>query len=346
LVVSPDGQWLVAGTPTTVEVWQRADASAAATAPRNGHSAENVYSGQGRPNNLALTYLDSGNAKVAKGDSDAAIADYTRALQIDPAYAAAYNNRGYAKHVKRDLDGAIEDYTRALKLDPQFAFAYTSRGIARQAKGDLKGALEDYTRAVEADHNYAPAYYNRGIAKSANNDLDGALIDYTRALDIDPKYSAAYFRRGTTKSAKRDFGAAVTDFLRTTALNPSDEDADYATLYKWLTEARLGRRQEATRELASFAARRKDEHANPWHITIAEFLTGQHQEAEFLAIGQASDPKTIKGRLCEAYFFAGAVRLLNEDKNGALELFRKSVATGETGNSEYASALAEMWWLR
>ena len=35
--------------------------------------------------------------------------------------AADYNNRGIAKVGKGDFDGAIADYSRALELDPKFA---------------------------------------------------------------------------------------------------------------------------------------------------------------------------------------------------------------------------------
>src|SRR5882672_733369 len=38
--------------------------------------------------------------------------------------ATAYYNRGIAKGAKGDLDGAIADYDRAIELDPRFAHAY------------------------------------------------------------------------------------------------------------------------------------------------------------------------------------------------------------------------------
>jgi tetratricopeptide (TPR) repeat protein len=50
---------------------------------------------------------------------------------------------------KRDLDGAIADYNRAIELDPKFAAAYFHRGIAKQAKGDLKAAIGDINGAIE-----------------------------------------------------------------------------------------------------------------------------------------------------------------------------------------------------
>src|ERR1700720_4401186 len=48
--------------------------------------------------------------------------------------------RGLGKVDKQDLDGAIADFTRAIELDPQYASAYGDRGLAKQSKGDQDGA--------------------------------------------------------------------------------------------------------------------------------------------------------------------------------------------------------------
>ena len=52
-----------------------------------------------------------------------AIADYDRAIQLNPAFADAYNNRGAAFRGKGDLDRAIADYQAALRIDPRFETA-------------------------------------------------------------------------------------------------------------------------------------------------------------------------------------------------------------------------------
>src|ERR1043166_1930531 len=65
--------------------------------------------------------------------------------------ANAYNNRGNAKDAKGDLDGAIADYDRAIELDPKYASAYYNRGDAKDDKGDLDGAIADFKRATELD---------------------------------------------------------------------------------------------------------------------------------------------------------------------------------------------------
>ena len=70
---------------------------------------------------LADDYNSRGLAKETKGDHDGAIADYNRAIELDPKQSRAYRNRGFAKQAKDDVDGAIADYNRALELAAKLA---------------------------------------------------------------------------------------------------------------------------------------------------------------------------------------------------------------------------------
>jgi tetratricopeptide (TPR) repeat protein len=144
-------------------------------------------------------YYNRGAAKIEKGDLDGAIADYNRAIELNPKDARAYYNRGIAKRAKGDLDGAIADFSRAIELDPKYAIAYNNRGIAKDDKGDLDGAIADYNRAIELDPKHAVAYNNRGFDKEARGDLDGAIADYNRAIELDPKLAIAYNNRGNAE---------------------------------------------------------------------------------------------------------------------------------------------------
>src|SRR5271154_2819313 len=69
----------------------------------------------------AEDYVNQGNAERNKREWDAAIDDFTKAIQLNPNYAEAYYNRGVLRHARSDLDGAIADFTKAIELDPKYA---------------------------------------------------------------------------------------------------------------------------------------------------------------------------------------------------------------------------------
>ncbi len=175
----------------------------------------------------AKEYLDNGSAKYYQEDYIGAIADFTKAIELDPNYAMAYNNRGAAKDELKDYIGAIEDCNKAIELDPNYAMAYNNRGLAKRPLQDYKGAIADYTQAIEIDSNYAQAYHNRGAAKARLKDYTGAIADYTKAIELDPKFAQAYLNRGVAKARLKDDTGAIADYTRAIALNPNYANAYY-----------------------------------------------------------------------------------------------------------------------
>ncbi len=145
------------------------------------------------------------------GDTDGAIADYDRAIAVNPRFAAAIHNRGWMRHAKGDLDGAIADYGRALALEPHYTWALSNRGLAHQQKGDLEAALADYDQALAIDPRCLGALINRSGAREARGDLEGAISDCDQALAIDPRCLDALINRSSARKAKGDLDGAVAD---------------------------------------------------------------------------------------------------------------------------------------
>lgn len=259
----------------------------------------------------ARAWCSRGIARWTAGDGPGAIADFTRAIEIDPKYVLAYYNRGLASP---DLDAAIADFTKALEIDPTFAAAYNTRGLARKSKGDLEGAIADYTKAVEIEPKYAAAFNNRGVARRAAGDDEGAIADFAKALVIDPKHVASIRNRGYLLYNLRRWKEALADFR-------AMGDSDAVALRIWLIRARLGEREDADRGLA-----------NRKRTRAARYLLGELAEEDYL---HGLDT-------CEGWFYAGTKRLLDGDRKGAAELFRKCVAKGAKESVDYKSAAAEL----
>ena len=62
---------------------------------------------------------------------------------------------------------SLADYDRAIQLNPNNAIAYYNRGLAKYALGKNQEAIADYDLAIKLDSNHAIAYVNRGLAKCA-----------------------------------------------------------------------------------------------------------------------------------------------------------------------------------
>ncbi|HEY6257114.1 MAG TPA: caspase family protein [Xanthobacteraceae bacterium] len=168
----------------------------------------------------AWAYNNRGNAYLAKGDEDRAIADFTEAIRLDPKNMLAFYNRGIAYHAKGDEDHAIADGSQAIRLDPKYVFAFYNRGNAYHAKGDEDRAIADHSEAIRLDPKYVSAFYNRGNAYRARHDDDQAIADFGEAIRLDPGYTAAFTNRGLIYEAKGDRDRAKSDFNAAVAMAP------------------------------------------------------------------------------------------------------------------------------
>ncbi|MFL0770746.1 MAG: tetratricopeptide repeat protein, partial [Prochlorococcus sp.] len=60
-------------------------------------------------------------------DYQSAIADYNKAIAINPQHALAYTNRGIAKELVKDLEGACADWRKAAALGNRDAARWVSK---------------------------------------------------------------------------------------------------------------------------------------------------------------------------------------------------------------------------
>ena len=74
------------------------------------------------------------------------------------------------KFSNNDYKGAITDYTKAIELNPKFAEAYNSRAAAKFSAGEKQGSLDDYTKSIGINPKSAETYSNRGNVKSEMGD--------------------------------------------------------------------------------------------------------------------------------------------------------------------------------
>ncbi|MFZ5565291.1 MAG: tetratricopeptide repeat protein [Thermodesulfobacteriota bacterium] len=148
---------------------------------------EALGSDQLNTRNRAITYSARAGAWSAKGDDQKALADYTTAIAIDPAYVHAYNNRAVVWQHKGEYDKAIADYTRAVEVVPGYAAAYTNRGNIWKRKGEYEKAVGDYSKAISLDPAAADAFDRRGRIYFYCGQYGNALADFAAILNIKPQ---------------------------------------------------------------------------------------------------------------------------------------------------------------
>jgi len=139
---------------------------------------------------LASLYCEQGRASMHQGYR--AIADFERALELDPRCASAYNGRGWAYLYLAQYQQAKPDFDHALQLNPYEAGAYNGRGQIYRAFKEYRQAKADFDRLIKVSPKNAWAYVQHGRTCTDLKEYQQAIADFERALQLDPFNSGAY----------------------------------------------------------------------------------------------------------------------------------------------------------
>jgi serine/threonine protein kinase/regulator of sirC expression with transglutaminase-like and TPR domain len=245
------------------------------------------------PQKLKAAHIyNRGVDKSDRKDYQAAVKDFTEALQINPNYAEALSKRCHCHLMLGDRLRAMQDCTQALQVASNFAQAYqayTNRGIARLSLGDAQGAIADYSQAIQINPKHALAFNNRGQVKDRMGDKEGAIQDFTQAIKVEPKFAVAYLNRCLSRSNAGDHSGGIEDCTQAIKLNPN---LVQAYLNRSLVYFRLGNYQKSIED-SNIAIR----------INAVK-----------------NDPD-----LAKAYHNRGSARMALGDKQGAMEDFNQAL---------------------
>lgn len=161
---------------------------------------------------LAEAYHGRGVENFYCPAPDDAIADFSKAIELDPANAEHYSGRAFIYSMLADYywdkadyyryqnenqlyeeclinfidsnNKAIADFTKAVELVPECAEFYFSRGQCYAGNGDYVRATMDFTKAIELGKEDWAVYYNRACAYGELGDKNKALADYREALTL------------------------------------------------------------------------------------------------------------------------------------------------------------------
>jgi len=114
----------------------------------------------------AKDYLDKGTAYYHKGMYDEAIAEFKKAIEIDPEFAEGYTNLGSAYAAKGMFDEAIAEFKKAIEINPNDAMAHNNLGGAYCRKGMYDEAVAEYERTLAINPNYIKDYIKAHFSHS------------------------------------------------------------------------------------------------------------------------------------------------------------------------------------
>jgi tetratricopeptide (TPR) repeat protein len=145
-------------------------------------------------------YSNRGNAYFKLGNYQLALADYDKAIELDPETSYLYSRRSNAHLALKNYHQALSDINQCLKLGGEKAgsFPYLDRGKIYAEMGNNDNAIEDYTTAItlsQTEEFGIWGHFERGEIYLLTGNYNLALEDFSEIIKMDPEWSEGYQKR-------------------------------------------------------------------------------------------------------------------------------------------------------
>lgn len=176
-----------------------------------------------RNKKLAVRAKNEGNEEYKKRNFNAAIANYTKAIELDPDNVSFLTNRAAARLESGDTQGSIDDCKLAVKLNSEKSLRTDFKIIAR-AYGRMGNAyfkLLKYDEAIEA--------YDKSLLEAKDSKIQRALGETKRLKKkqdeeayINPELSKKEKDEGNVFFKAGNFPESIKKYSEAIKRNPKD----------------------------------------------------------------------------------------------------------------------------
>jgi tetratricopeptide (TPR) repeat protein len=201
-----------------------------------------------------------GNVYDDLGRYHEAIAEYKRAIELDPKYALPHTGIGnvYARLDRHEE--AMAEYRRAIELDPKDAYPHNGLATVYARLGRYDDAITEFEKAIELDPKYALLYTGLGNVYYELGRYDDAIAKYERAVELDSKDAYPHNGFGNVYYELGCYEDAIAEFEKTIGLDPklATTHTSLASIYRKLgKQTKFERHSQRARELLT-----PDDHYN------------------------------------------------------------------------------------
>jgi len=248
---SPNGRWLVFSSKANsayTQLWlAHMDAEgnsappivlAQMTAPdRAANIPEFVNLGPGAIHKINDQFLNdysferAGNEFYRAGDSDGAIRQYGKALEINPANANVHQRLGFLLfNIKHQLPEGLAHSQEAVRLDARNVFAQSDLGMAFFQMGRLDEATQHLTEALRfrtdsREPRYQPQAIRLNLAQVLlrQGQAPAAITQLEEVVRLDPTHAEAHYLLALALAAQGRLEETLRHYTNAVALKPGTD---------------------------------------------------------------------------------------------------------------------------
>jgi serine/threonine-protein kinase len=277
---------------------------------------------------LAPVHVTLGLVHDGMGKADEALADFQRALDLEPGNAAALTGLAQAYAAKGQLAQAEATYQKAIDRKPGYWGGYSRLGAFYAATSRYAEAEEMFRKVLELTPDNVRGYFNLGGIQHLLGRDDEAERTLRRAIEIKPT-GEAWSNLGTIQFFRGQYPESARSFEQAIALGSAEYKMVYnlATAYA-LTPGSEAKAQEAWRR--ALAAAERERAVNPKNGPLVADLAairanlGEKKEARALA----TEAVKLSPDDASVFYQAGSVFEQVGERDKALTAIGKALAKG------------------
>jgi len=273
----------------------------------------------------AKIYFELGYAYDSDGNTEEAITNYKKALELYPEYYSADRNLGDIYYTK-------EDYTQAAEYFKSYVDGADEPDNGYYYKiGWCLNDLEEYEEAIEYLEKYDPTenddkakkWAEIGYAHYKREEYNHAAEAYKQALEIKPSYGTALRGLGNTYYDQDDFDNAL--YYYNEAVE-KDEDNSKELYYKigWVYNDKE-KYNDAIEVLLKAIAYDEKDAGNREELGYAYYMTDKYDDALY----QLNKAIELDSKSKLGYYYKGLCYVAMEDKTKALEVYQQLKSVDE-----------------
>ena len=159
-------------------------------------------------------FLIKGNVWVGRNDLSAALADFDRSIELDPANAEALVNRGTLYFEQQQYAAAKADFENALRANPRQLQALNNLGLLASRNRQWQTALDYFDQALSVNPVDPIALNNKGYVLLHTGQIDEAFTLVNRSLENKPDNAYALRNLGLYYFKKNDLEKSMNTFKK------------------------------------------------------------------------------------------------------------------------------------
>jgi len=289
-------------------------------------------------NAYAEVFSQVGNHHADQGELETAVAYYREALSEHEESALIHFNLALALERQQKQSPALAEYQRAIELDPNITVAHLNRGaILTRNPNTLKEGIASLQQAVKLNPNLAASHYHLGMALERSKQFQPAYQAYRQASLLAPDHFGNAMQLAHLLERSGNVEHALSEYQKIARIHPQNPQAPFQSgmaceklkrpgdaIAHYKTSLKLSPQYLPALNNLAFLLATSGKHGDP--VTSLKLAT---QAAELTKYEHAAILDTL-----------ASAQLANNDRSGALSSLKKAISLA--ARNKQAALLSEL----